>query len=81
MKSSKKPIPGEYLDALEGRIDEAAALDILKQYKDQDIYALTGATISTEKVSFGVKGMTKKFAYRMDILDNVLADQHIGVPF
>jgi len=77
----KKPLPDEYMEALEGRIDEAAALDILMQYKDQDIYALTGATISTEKVSSGVKGMTKKFAYRMDILDNVLAEQHIGVPF
>ena len=53
----------------------------MEHYKDQDIYALTGATISSDAVSSGVKGMTKKFAYRLDILDHVLEQQHIGVPF
>ncbi len=77
----KEPLPADYADALEGRLDEAAALNIMQQYKDQDIYALTGATISSNAVSSGVKGMTKKFAYRLDILDNVLEEQHIGVPF
>jgi len=77
----KKPLPDEYFEALEGRIDEAAALDIMEQYKDQDIYALTGATISSDAVSSGVKGMTKKFAYRLDILDKVLEEQQIAVPF
>ncbi|PIE64591.1 MAG: FMN-binding protein [Desulfobacterales bacterium] len=77
----KKPLPGEYYDALEGRIDETAAADIMKQYRDKDIYALTGATISSAAVSNGVKAMSKKFAYRFDILDNVLKDQQIGVPF
>ena len=77
----KAPMPGEYVDALEGRIDEADALKIMEQYKDQDIYALTGATISSDAVSSGVKGITKKFAYRLDILDNVLEGQQIEVPF
>lgn len=77
----KKPMPPEYVDALEARIDESAAVAMMKQYKDQNIYALTGATISSDAVSSGVKGITKKFAYRLDILDKVLDEQHIGVPF
>lgn len=77
----KKPLPDEYLEALEGRIDEAAVIKIMEQYKDQDIYALTGATISSDAVSSGVKAMTKKFAYRLDILDKVLEEQQIAVPF
>jgi electron transport complex protein RnfG len=77
----KAPLPPDYFEALTGRIAELDAIAMLKQYKDQDIYALTGATISTEAVSSGVKGMTKKFAYRLDILDNVLREQQIEVPF
>ena len=77
----KKPMPPDYFDALEGRVDESAAAGMMKQYKDENIYALTGATISSDAVSSGVKGMTKKFAYRIDILDKVLEEQHIGVPF
>ncbi len=77
----KEPMPADYVEALEGGIDETAAADLMKQYKDKDIYALTGATISSKAVSSGVKGMVKKFAYRLDILDQVLEQQHIGVPF
>jgi len=77
----KEPMPADYVDALEGKIDEAAAVDMMKQYKEKDIYALTGATISSDAVSSGVKGITKKFAYPFDILDKVLEEQHIGVPF
>jgi electron transport complex protein RnfG len=77
----KAPLPGEYFEALEGRVDETAAIEIMKQYQDQDIYALTGATISSAAVSTGVRGMTRKFAYRLDILDAVLKEQQIAVPF
>lgn len=77
----KAPLPDEYFEALEGRVDESIALDIMKQYSDQDIYALTGATISSAAVSSGVKGMTKKFAYRLNTLDMVLEKQGIAVPF
>jgi electron transport complex protein RnfG len=77
----KAPMPNDYIDALEGRIEQEAANKIMQQYSEQDIYALTGATISSDAVSSGVKGMTKKFAYRLDILDKVLEQQNIGVPF
>lgn len=81
LKVVKEPMPENYVEALEGRMDEAAAIDLMRQYRDQDIYALTGATISSDAVSSGVKGMTKKFGYRQDLLDKVLAEQQIAVPF
>jgi Na+-translocating ferredoxin:NAD+ oxidoreductase subunit G len=77
----KEPLPDQYFAALEGKMDEADAVDIMQQYRDQDIYALTGATISAVAVSSGVKSMTRKFAYRLDLLDSVLDQQQIAVPF
>ncbi len=77
----KSPLPDEYFEALEGKIDESAAVDVMKQYSDRDIYALTGATISSAAVSSGVRAMTRKFAYRLDILDHVINEQQIAVPF
>ena len=77
----KSPLPDEYYDALAGRIDEKTAIDVMKQYSGQDIYALTGATISSAAVSTGIRAMTKKFAYRLDLLDRVLEEQQITVPF
>ena len=77
----KSPLPDEYFEALEGKIDESAAVEMMKQYSDRDIYALTGATISSAAVSSGVRAMTRKFAYRLDILDHVINEQQIAVPF
>ncbi|THB73363.1 MAG: FMN-binding protein [Desulfobulbaceae bacterium] len=78
---AKAPLPPEYFDAMEGKVDEEAAIEVMKQYRDQDIYALTGATISSAAVSNGVRSMTKKFAYRLDILDRVIKEQQLQVPF
>jgi len=77
----KEPMPDAYFQALEGNVSESDAAAILKQYVDHDIYALTGATISSRAVSNGVKGIVKKFAYRLNILDSVLADEKIAVAF
>lgn len=77
----KKPLPGDYQEALEGKIDEAAAQAMIEQYRDQDIYALTGATISSDAVLGGVKGIVRKFVYRLSILDNVIKEQQIAVSF
>jgi len=81
----KTPLPDEYLKALEadklGTLGAAEVASIQEQYKDNDIYALTGATISSRSVTNGVKAMVKKFAYRLEILDRVLVEQHIAVPF
>ncbi len=81
----KTPLPEEYRQALEadrqGKLGPEEVASIQEQYKDNDIYALTGATISSRSVTSGVKGMVKKFAYRLGILDRVLVEQHIAAPF
>jgi electron transport complex protein RnfG len=81
---AKVPLPDDYLKALEADKHGLSATDVVavqELYKDKDIYALTGATISSRSVTNGVKGIVKKFAYRVSILDKVLAEQHIAVPF
>lgn len=77
----KEPLPAEYEKALEGDLSEADTEKMMKKYREQDIYALTGATISARAVTDGLKGITKKFAYRLDTLDNVLKEQQIAVSF
>ena len=77
----KEPIPDEYLKALENRLQKDDAARIREQFKEHAIYALTGATISSRSVNDGVKGTVKKFAYRLNILDKVLKEQKIAVPF
>ena len=81
LKVVKEPLPAEYQQALEGKVGESEIAKIMEKYRAKDIYALTGATISTRSVSDGVKGMVKKFAYRLDILDKVLKEQQIAVSF
>jgi electron transport complex protein RnfG len=77
----KAPIPADYLKALNGKVGEEDILNFREQYKDKDIYALTGATISTKAVSNGVKGIVTKFAYRINVLDKVLKEQRLAVSF
>lgn len=81
LKVVKEPLPPEYLSALEGDITKPDVAKIREQYRDNDIYALTGATISTRAVNDGVKGIVKKFAYRVNILDAVLREQEVAVSF
>ncbi len=77
----KAPIPDDYLKALNNKVSEEDVLKFREQYKDKDIYAITGATISTRAVSNGVKAIVMKFAYRVTVLDKVLEAEHIAVPF
>ena len=77
----KAPIPTDYLNALNGKLGEDELLKFREQYKDKDVYALTGATISTRAVCNGVKGIVTKFAYRIDVLDKVIKEQQIAVAF
>ena len=77
----KEPLPAEYQKALEYKVDEAEREKMMEKYREQDIYALTGATISTKAVSDGLKGIAKRFAYRLDTLDSVLKEQQIAVSF
>jgi electron transport complex protein RnfG len=87
LKVVKKPLPEEYRQYLErekqkkGMFTEKQLENIQTNYKDSDIYALTGATISSQSVTTGIKTMVKKFAYRTRRLDQVIAQQHIPVNF
>jgi len=83
----KEPLPEEYKAYLEKKngkaspIPEKEVAAIQSKYQDKDIYALTGATISSKAVTDGVKNMVAKFAYRINRLDAVISSQHIPVAF
>ena len=83
----REPLPEEYRRYLEkkkwdkGVFTEEEIASIQSKYQDQDIYALTGATISSEAVTNGVRGIIKRFAYRVEILDGVISEQEISVAF
>jgi len=81
---TKEPLPDEYRKYLEGKTGAFTREEIEKirgKYKDQDIYALTGATISSQAVTDGVKGMARRFAYRIDVLDRTVASRGLPVAF
>lgn len=81
----KEPLPGEYRRYLQSDKGEALSKGVIDtirtKYLDQNIYSLTGATISSKAVTDGVKNMINKFAYRLNILDSVIERQHIPVAF
>lgn len=83
----KEPLPDQFKRALESEkwstadITPQEAEEIRKKYQDKDIYALTGATISSKSVTSGVKSMTWKFSHRLRSLDKVVASQKIPVAF
>lgn len=78
----KEPIPNEYLEALERDLPPEQIEEIMAKYRGNDIYSITGATISAVAVADGLKGMIKKFAYRVSLLDSVTAEnQSVSVIF
>jgi electron transport complex protein RnfG len=87
LKVVKEPLPDEYKKYLEkrkwkeGMFTEELIKSIQMKYKDKDIYSITGATISSAAVTNGVKGIAKKFAYRIGKLDHVIRGQRIHVAF
>lgn len=87
LKVIKEPLPQEYKMYLERKepnkktMPEEEIKEIQKKYKDQDIYAITGATISSRCVTDGVKNIARRFAYRLNILDDVLSGQKVPVAF
>jgi len=80
----KEPLPEEYREALEvknGSMSQEELQRIRAKYQDSDIYALTGATISSQAVTDGVKGMVKRFAYRVEVFGRVVQAQKLPVAF
>ncbi len=86
LKVVKKPLPEEYRKYLEkskygGTLSKQQIEEIRKKYLDSDIYALTGATISSRSVTNGIKNMVKKFSYREKTLERIIAQQNLKVEF
>jgi electron transport complex protein RnfG len=83
----KEPLPEDYKRYLESKKEKGSPIPegelnaIRSKYQDKDIYALTGATISSKAVTDGVKHMVAKFAYRISRLDTLISNQHIPVAF
>jgi len=80
----KEPLPEDYREALEakkGSMSPEELQRIRAKYQDSDIYALTGATISSRAVTDGVKSMVKRFAYRVEVLERVVQAQKLPAAF
>jgi Na+-translocating ferredoxin:NAD+ oxidoreductase subunit G len=83
----KKPLPTDYRTALEPALGTKEGLSseqvakIKEKYLKDDIYALTGATISSRAVTNGVKDIVGKFTYRLDILAKALKQENVQVAF
>jgi electron transport complex protein RnfG len=83
----KKPLPDAYLDVLDPAKAKKAQLkpeqiaEVKKQHLKDDIYALTGATISSRAVTRGVKEIVRKFVYRFEILKKAAEQQKLQLAF
>ncbi len=87
LKVVKEPLPPEYRKALDpGKAKEAGMTpeqihEVRSKYLKADIYALTGATISSRAVTNGVKDAVRKFVYRMGILGDAVKQDNIQIAF
>jgi H+/Na+-translocating ferredoxin:NAD+ oxidoreductase subunit G len=87
LKVVKKPLPQDYLDVLVParakrlKLSPEKIEEIKKKHVNDDIYALTGATISSDAVTKGVKDTVRKFVYRYDILNKAIEEKDIKVAF
>jgi electron transport complex protein RnfG len=87
LKVVKKPLPEEFLRALEPAQAKKAGIppqeirEIKEKYLTSDIYAITGATISSRAVTNGVKNTVRKFVYRLGILSDAIKQDNLQVAF
>ena len=84
LKSAKvirEDMPDDYRAALTGKITGKEAAEIRQKHVGDDIYALTGATISSRSVLNGNQAMVSKFHHRMTVLDEAIKAQGIQTPF
>jgi electron transport complex protein RnfG len=83
----KEPMPPAYKTALDperAKIAGMSAEQISKieaEHVKDNIYALTGATISSRALTNGVKDTARKFVYRWDILKNAMEKQNVQAAF
>lgn len=87
LKVVKEPLPTDYLPALEPDRAKKMGLsaekikELREKHLKDDIYALTGATISSRAVTRGVQDTVRKFAYRLGILNDAVKQEKIQVAF
>jgi len=87
LKVIKEPLPTDYLDVLEPakakkeRLTKDQIHAVKEKHLKDDIYALTGATISSRAVTNGVRDTVRKFVYRLDILADALKQENVQVAF
>jgi electron transport complex protein RnfG len=87
LKVIKEPLPDEYFNVLDPARAKRLGIkaEEIKKIKEKhlpdDIYALTGATISSRAVTHGVQDTVKKFAYRFDLLKKAVEQEKIPVAF
>jgi electron transport complex protein RnfG len=86
LKVVKEPLPPAYYSVLEAEetkpdMTPEQMKEIKDKYLKADIYALTGATISSRAVTVGVKDTVRKFVYRMGILGDAIKKDNIQIAF
>ena len=85
LKVVKDPLPPEYLKVLEplkGKgLSPEQAKEIKNKYLQADIFALTGATISSRAVTNGIKNTVRKFVYRMGVLGDAVKKDNLKIAF
>ncbi len=87
LKVVKEPLPQEYFTVLEPEKAKSAGLSAAQvketrdKFKDADIFALTGATISSRAVLNGVQDAVRKFAYRLGVLQAAIQKKNIQTAF
>ncbi|MEW6531307.1 MAG: FMN-binding protein [Thermodesulfobacteriota bacterium] len=87
LKVIKEPLPDEYFNVLDPKKTKKLGIkaEEIKKIKEKhlpdDIYALTGATISSRAVTRGVQDTVRKFAYRFDMLKKAVEKENIPVAF
>jgi Na+-translocating ferredoxin:NAD+ oxidoreductase subunit G len=83
----KEPLPTDYLMALEPSKAKKAGIgpdkvrEIKEKHLKDEIYALTGATISSRALTTGVKNTVRKFVYRLGILNEAIKQDNLKVAF
>lgn len=87
LKVVKEPLPDDYQSVLDPEKAKKLGLNAeqVKEVKEKhlkdDIYALTGATISSRAVLNGVKDTARKFVYRLGIVTDAVKQENIQVAF
>ena len=83
----KTPLPDDYKRALEESkwtrrgLSAEEASRIMQQHHDDQIYSITGSTISSASVTNGVKKIVDAFVKRMAIIDRLIQENGLPVDF